>query len=195
MNDKDDILATQDESLVNLKDEDNILSEVSNLANYELLENENYTNESECLVIENLKKERDNLVDTTKRIQADFINYKKRVEGDKNKDIDIAISKFLKDFVIFLEELKIIDENSNDENIRNLKSKFKSILTDHGVGIIGEEDDTFNPKFLTSIEHDEGNGGDILIKKIFRQGYVYKEIVVSEGIVSTYQKNIKEINE
>ena len=132
------------------------------------------------------------------RAVADFDNYKKRLEKDKNNALLYANEAFAKDLLTVLDTfenaLKSIDsvESGDSEAIEKIKEgmtltyeQLLSILKKHGVEEI-ECEGEFNPEVhqaVTQMESDEHKSGDIV--QVLQKGYKLKDRLLRASMVAT----------
>lgn len=118
----------------------------------------------ECVSVEEFQKLQDELTQATNsRLQllADFVNYRKRTEADKeemqitaNKVLLNQIIDVIDDFdrAIILEADKVDKENDFYEGMLIIRRKFTELLTNYGlVEIKAEVGDVFEPSFMEAI--------------------------------------------
>jgi len=131
------------------------------------------------------------------RAVAEFENYKKRLEREKNNALIYANEAFAKDLLTVLDtfenalkSIESLDEQS--EAVEKIKEgmiltyeKLLSILKKHGIEEI-ECEGEFNPEVhqaVTQMESDEHNSGDIV--QVLQKGYKLKDRVLRASMVAT----------
>jgi len=126
--------------------------------------------------------ERDEAVDHLRRLQAEFSNYKKRVEKERD-----SLSAWVKGDLI-LNLLPVLDDaehlirpaNTDPasalEAARMIARKFKKTLEDEGLEEIAvKEGESFNPEIHHAIGvEDSGPENDGRIMEQWRKGYRFK---------------------
>ncbi len=161
----------------------------------EVQENENETEDDE---LSKCKEELEEQKEKYLRAVADFDNYKKRLEKDKNNALLYANEAFAKDLLTVLDTfenaLKSIDsvESGDSEAIEKIKEgmtltyeQLLSILKKHGVEEI-ECEGEFNPEVhqaVTQMESDEHKSGDIV--QVLQKGYKLKDRLLRASMVAT----------
>lgn len=123
------------------------------------------------------------------RAEADFINYKKRVEQDKNEVINFA------NFTLILNLLPVLDDLERAfaslpsrlqtlswvDGIQLIYRKLQAILEAQGVSQIKAKGGTFDPKFHEAAMYEGGEEG--MIVEELQKGYMLKERVLRPAIV------------
>jgi len=131
------------------------------------------------------------------RAYADFENYKKRLEKEKNNALIYANEAFARDLLTVLDTfenaLKSIDTiEENSEAVDKIKEgmtltyeQLLSILKKHGVEEV-ESQGEFNPQFhqaVTQMESDKHNSGDVV--QVLQKGYKLKDRLLRASMVAT----------
>ena len=123
------------------------------------------------------------------RSQADFINYKKRAEQEKEEVIDFANS------MLILSLLPVIDDlerafislpsqptgSSWIDGIRLIYNKLKAILEAQGLAEIKAKGELFDPHLHEAVTRQEGEEGKVVEE--VRKGYKLKDRVIRPSLV------------
>ena len=127
------------------------------------------------------------LTDSVKRIQAEFINYKRRTEQEKDMLSSLANERIILDLLSVLDNfqrgLDAIEEKEGSlyEGMTLIYKQLLSTLEKNGV----QEIDTtieFNPNFHHAVMQEEGEeSGKIL--EVFQKGYLLKDKVIRPAMV------------
>ncbi len=127
------------------------------------------------------------LTDSVKRIQAEFINYKRRTEQEKEMLSSLANERIILDLLSVLDNfqrgLDAIEEKEGSlyEGMTLIYKQLLSTLEKNGV----QEIDTtieFNPNFHHAVMQEEGEeSGKIL--EVFQKGYLLKDKVIRPAMV------------
>lgn len=127
------------------------------------------------------------LTDSVKRIQAEFINYKRRTEQEKEMLSSLANERIILDLLSVLDNfqrgLDAIEEKEGSlyEGMTLIYKQLLSTLEKNGV----QEIDTtieFNPNFHHAVIQEEGEeSGKIL--EVFQKGYLLKDKVIRPAMV------------
>ncbi len=114
------------------------------------------------------------------RVQAEYANYKKRVERDRSLAHELAISSVL------IELLPVLDDIERAQLHGELTGGFKAVAdqiatTTERIGLTkyGQEGDLFDPQIHEAILHD--TSADVTTStatKILQPGYKFKERIL-----------------
>lgn len=131
------------------------------------------------------------LTDTCKRLQADFENYKKRVENDRQQSIDFGAQKVISAILPVLDSMSQALKNCKDEKEKEglamLNAQLISSLEPFGLRVIelGERFDANRHEAVMAVESDkdehsiieEIQKGYMVKNKVFR----HSKVIVSKG--------------
>ena len=123
------------------------------------------------------------------RSQADFANYKKRSEQEKEEIIEFANSVLLCNLLPIIDDLERafasvpaeLDESHWTEGIRLIYNKLKAILEAQGLTEIKAQGEPFDPRLHQAVMQEEGEEGVVL--KETQKGYKFKERVLRPSLV------------
>jgi len=118
------------------------------------------------------------------RTQADFENYRKRVEQERGELGDLARAGFVLALLPFLDDMERAltalpadtAETSWVEGIRMISRKFYNILTAQGVSPIKALDEAFDPNYHEAVMQAPGKEG--LVVDEFERGYIFNNRVI-----------------
>lgn len=114
------------------------------------------------------------------RLQAEYANYKKRVDRDRSLAHELAISSVL------IELLPVLDDIERAQSHGELTGGFKAVAdqieatTDRiGLTKYGQEGDLFDPQIHEALLHDTSpNATTSTATKILQPGYKFKERIL-----------------
>ena len=120
------------------------------------------------------------LTEDLQRLQAEFANYRKRVERDRAQASEVAISSVLFEF------LAILDDLDRAESHGELSGGFKAIAeqitaatTKLGLEKYGGAPEVFDPNIHEALLHETSSEvKETTVTKILQPGYKYKERVL-----------------
>ena len=120
------------------------------------------------------------LTEDLQRLQAEYSNYRKRVERDRALASEIATSATLMEF------LPILDDLDRAESHNELTGGFKAIAdqiiaatTKLGLQKFGETPATFDPAIHDALMHETSTDvKETTVTKILQPGYKYKERIL-----------------
>lgn len=123
------------------------------------------------------------------RLQADFVNYKNRVEREKSNSIILAnenlilkLLPVLDNFNRAFNHLSVQDENI--KGFRMIKEQFESVLKTELLEEISSDGEVFDPNLHNAIMTESREGVDSgIILETFEKGYKIKEKVIRPSMV------------
>jgi molecular chaperone GrpE len=138
-----------------------------------------------------LKSDKDDLVRTMVQRQADFENYRKRIERERQEESRRGVGRMIEDLIPVLDAfdlaLKAHDSPDYDEHRKGLELIYRQLwesLTKHGLERIAAAGKTFDPHFHQAIERVEtSDHPDGAILEVFQEGYLYHGRVLRPSIV------------
>lgn len=173
--------------------EENVKDE--NLEEIENQEVEENLDGAEEIIEENLKEETDEndlLKESFARLQADFVNYKRRTEQEKSDYLDLGVSKVIIDILPIVDNferaLEVKEDSKFYEGVEMIYTQIKGLLDKNGV----EEIESLNEKFDPNIHHavfvEEVDGLDSdIITEVLQKGYRLGEKVLRPAMVKVSQ--------
>jgi len=138
-----------------------------------------------------LKAEKDELTKTMMRRQADFENYRKRIERDREEEQRRGVARLLTDLIPVLDAferaLKAHDDPAYEEYRKGLELIYRQMwetLAKHGLERIAAAAAKFDPHFHQAIERVETREHpDGAILEVFQDGYLFHGRVLRPSIV------------
>jgi len=123
------------------------------------------------------------------RSQADFVNYKKRIEQEKREMVEFANSTLILNLLTSIDDLERafaslpdqVAKSSWIEGIRLIYNKLKKTLEAQGLAEIKAKGEPFDPHLHEAVMCREGEEG-IVIEEI-QKGYRLKDRVIRPSIV------------
>ena len=120
------------------------------------------------------------------RLQAEYANYRKRVERDRSLAHELAVS------AVLIELLPVLDDIERAQTHGELTGGFKAVAdqiatTTERIGLAkyGTEGDAFDPQIHEALLHD--TSADVTTStatKILQPGYKYKERILRPARVA-----------
>jgi len=120
------------------------------------------------------------LTEDLQRLQAEYANYRKRVERDRNLAAEVAISSVLIEFLAILDDLdRAATHNELTGGFKSVADQIIATTTKLGLEKYGEAPATFNPNFHDALMHEtSAEVKETTVTKILQPGYKYKERVL-----------------
>lgn len=142
--------------------------------------------------IEQYKKEIAELTDKYLRVSAEFQNYRRRTEKEKNEIFKYGSEKVIVDLLSVLDnferaissvEHKDVNNNFLD-GIKMIYKQFKDILEKHGVKEIVCEGEEFDPNYHHAVLQEEvENKESNIILEVYEKGYTLNGKVIRPSMV------------
>jgi molecular chaperone GrpE len=148
--------------------------------------------ESDLSQLEQLEGERAELVDTLRRVQADFENYRKRVLREQTALVERATERLVEDLLPVLDSFdgalgSLASADSPEaEKVRDgvvgIRTQFVSVLDRAGLERIDATGAAFDPNEHEAVLQDDGDG-EPHVAEIMRTGYRLKGRVLRPAMV------------
>ena len=138
-----------------------------------------------------LRAEKQELLQTLVRRQADFENYKKRIDRDRHEEGRRGVERLMMDLIPVLDgfdrALQAHDDPAYEEYRRGMmliRKQLFDALARHGLERIDAAGKIFDPRFHQAIERTESNEyPDGFIEHVFQDGYTFHGRVLRPAIV------------
>ena len=132
----------------------------------------------------NLAEERLNQL---KYLQADFDNYRKNFEKDKEKIIELANENLIKELLVIIDDferaLQLIDNEKNKEGLIMLYKNFFKVLENHGLKKIEALGKKFDPYYHDALLKEKSEKEDGIILEEIQPGYMFKSKIIRHSKV------------
>jgi molecular chaperone GrpE len=137
-----------------------------------------------------LQSERSELVDTLRRVQADFENYRKRVIREQTSLVDRATERLVEELLPVLDSfdgaLAHADADVSTEQLveglNGIHALLVSVLEKHGLEPIAADGAPFDPNVHEAVMQDDGPS-EPTVAQTMRSGYRLKGRVVRPAMV------------
>lgn len=134
--------------------------------------------------IDELRAERDALRDTLQRVQADFINFRKRSATQSAADIDRATGRIVEALLPVLDAAEAAYIRHPDE-VGPLLNSMLAELRRHGLEPLDLDGAPFDPEVAEAVAHESGEGDDVVVAEVLRSGYRWKGTTLRPAMVRT----------
>lgn len=120
------------------------------------------------------------LTDDLQRLQAEFANYRKRIERDRALASEIAISSVLLEFLPILDDLdRAQDHNELSGGFKAVAEQITATTSKLGLEKYGQAPIAFDPNIHEALLHEKSDEiKETTVTKILQPGYKYKERVL-----------------
>jgi len=120
------------------------------------------------------------------RLQAEYANYRKRVERDRALSHELAIGSVLTELLATLDDIdRAADHNELSGGFKAVADQLAAITTRFGLEKYGTEGEPFDPQIHEALLHD--TSADVAVptaSKILQPGYRYKERILRPARVA-----------
>ncbi|MGB3676916.1 MAG: nucleotide exchange factor GrpE [Candidatus Nanopelagicales bacterium] len=119
------------------------------------------------------------------RLQAEYTNYRRRVERDKKATIESAKASVVAELLAVVDDLERARSHGDLESgpMKAVAAKLHALLEKQGVAEFGAEGELFDPTLHEAVQHD-GEGRDPVIGSVFRKGYRIGDRVLRHAMVT-----------
>lgn len=149
--------------------------------------------ELEKISLEGLKKlvkEKEEISNQYLRLQADFTNYKKRVEREKENLYSYASEDLLCKLLPISDNFERALENVEDtedgfyKGMKMIYDQFDKVLKDIGLEEIIALNEKFDPNYHHAALQEECDDVDEgVVLEVFQKGYIFKDKVIRPSMV------------
>lgn len=152
-------------------------------------------------VIENLQNELSHQKEKYLRLYAEFENYKRMIQKEREELINYANEKLIKDLLPVIDNFELVIKHSGSnlnsewlesmkKGVENALKEFLRILEKYGVKQIETVGHIFNPEVhhaVSTVEKEDME--DNIIVEELRKGYLYKNKLLREPLVAVSKKS------
>lgn len=158
------------------------------LINNEKVKDSGKQNEEEQRLGEQLKELEDKLL----CVHADFDNYRKRVEKEKEEIIKTSKASLIRDILPIIDQFDLAMQQKEDSQqfrsgIELIYKNLLAVLRKEGLEEMDISDKKFDPYFHEAVKIQEGEDGKILI--VIQKGYMFNGKVLRHAKVVVGRKN------
>ena len=165
---------------------------LSNESEEEILEEADLEEGSEDNVVENgTDKENpsvpldqyEKIKDDYLRLAADFDNFKKRSEKERENITKASVSYFINGLMPLLDNFEIaISQDETPKEVETLNSLLEKVLNDMQIKHIGADGEDFDPSLHEAVEHS-GEGDKQVVDTVLRKGYKFQDSLIRPAMV------------
>jgi len=133
-------------------------------------------------------RQRDEYLDALRRLQAEFDNYRKRVERQHREVVERAASSLVLKLLPVLDTADLAMAHGGGEDVKQLASALFETLAGEGLERIDPEGQAFDPEHHDAVAHepatDEGpEQAGPQVSEVLRAGYSWKGRVLRPAMV------------
>lgn len=134
--------------------------------------------------ITELSEQRDEYRNLAQRVQADFENYRKRIQSQMRDEADRATAKLASALLPVLDatEAAFVRHPAEIEPLLNV---MLAELKKQGLETLHLEDQPFDPNVAEAVAHEAGDGGEVVVAEVLRSGYRWNGRTLRPAMVRT----------
>ena len=126
------------------------------------------------------------LTNDLQRLQAEYANYRKRIERDRLVAHEMAIGAVLTELLALLDAVDLAEQHGEvTGGFKAVSDQLNAITSRIGLEKFGSEGEAFDPQIHEALMHETST--DVAIataSKILQHGYKYKERILRPARVS-----------
>ena len=126
--------------------------------------------------------ERDAYLDDLRRLQADFENYKKRMQKQQTDYATRAAESLVDKLLPVLDTADLASSHGGGEDLAQIRLALLEILEREGLERIAVAGAPFDPNVHDAVAHEPGDG-DQEVAEVLRAGYRWKGRVLRPAMV------------
>jgi molecular chaperone GrpE len=146
--------------------------------------------ESEAPTVESLTAERDAYLEQLQRSVAEFQNFRRRVESERERMREVASREVIRAILPVLDDVQRAiaamppegRETSWGEGIAAIERKFLGILERIGVTPINQTGEPFDPAKHEAVATEPGSTGSVVVE-VYQTGYQQGETLLRPAMV------------
>lgn len=142
--------------------------------------------------ISELEQEREGLQNDLKRLQAEYINYKRRVDRDRQSVREVAVGSVLSELLPVLDDIGRAREHGElAGGFKAVAEALETALTKLGLERYGEAGDPFDPRIHEALMHQYADDVDgPTCRLIVQPGYRHGERVLRPARVAVVEPTV-----
>ena len=123
------------------------------------------------------------------RLQAEYVNYRNRVERDRAREKDATIGSVVESFIPVLDEIELARQHGELSGaMEKIADKIETVLSRYGVSSFGEANEAFDPNFHEALMHveaeaPEGVDGTFVVQ-VLQKGFKVNDRIIRAARVS-----------
>ena len=135
---------------------------------------------------ESVKSAEEVLTEDLQRLQADYSNYRKRVDRDRAVAYELAVASVLNELLPILDDLDRAQTHGELEGgFKSVADQIENAVTKIGLVKFGEAGTLFDPQIHEALMHlTSSEVNEVTATEILQKGYKYKERVLRPARVT-----------
>ena len=123
------------------------------------------------------EEKNEEILDQLKRLQAEFVNFRTRVDQEKAGLVDYGKEQAILDFLEIYENFQRAKDNLDKEGIELIYKQFTELFKKYKVQAI-KNNGKYNPELHEVIAKEPNDQEEDTIIDVFQKGYTYNEKVL-----------------
>lgn len=123
--------------------------------------------------LEEVTSERDSYLDTLRRLQAEFENYRKAVAKRESDARERANEGLVAELLPVLDACDGAVANGA-EDVAMIQTALLDALSKQGLSRLADAGESFDPELHEAVMHEDGEGAGPVVAEVFRVGYQWK---------------------
>ena len=133
-------------------------------------------------VLATATSERDEFRDHLLRLQADFDNYRKRVQKELSDSANKAVGHFVQELLPVLDAVDAARAHGAGE-VDQVAGLLVDLLAKQGLERVGADGDVFDPMLHDAVLHEEGDDDVQTVAQVLRAGWRWRGSVLRPAMV------------
>jgi molecular chaperone GrpE len=137
------------------------------------------------------------LIADLQRLQAEFINYKRRAEEDRLRAVQTGKEQAVLALLPVLDNIeRAIAHEPNDikdhawvQGVASIAAQLESQMESIGLIKIGEIGEVFDPNLHEAVVFEDGDGDNEVIDAVIQNGYQFGDNVIRPAMVKVKKSN------
>ncbi|UQV54421.1 nucleotide exchange factor GrpE [Corynebacterium pseudodiphtheriticum] len=132
-----------------------------------------------------LQRELDERTDDLKRLNAEYTNYRRRSDRERQSVSESAKASVLSALLPILDDLELAKQHGDLEEgspLEKFGSKFRETLKGQNLVTFGEPGEAFDPEIHEAVQ-DLSSGGEQVVGTVLRKGYKVGDRLVRNAMV------------
>ena len=131
------------------------------------------------------EKERDEYLDRLQRLQADFENYKKRMQRQQSEILERAGEDLASKLLPVLDTIDLAKQHGAGEGVEQIANALLDVLTKEGLERIDPVGEPFDPNEHEAVSHEPAEDtSEPSVSGLMRAGYRWKGRLVRAAMVT-----------
>jgi molecular chaperone GrpE len=126
--------------------------------------------------------ERDEYLDALRHLQADFENYRKRVQKDQAVAAERGAETLVRELLPVLDAVDLARAHNDGEGVQQIAAAFVDALSKQGLHRVDPLAEAFDPEEHEAVMHEPGDGDPEVIE-VLRAGYRWNGRVLRPAMV------------